>query len=63
MPGMGAVTEYSCVRSVPEIGTTFLEPYNMQLWEELVQINGPNLHRMHYKKDIRANYVICICGQ
>jgi hypothetical protein len=60
---MGAVTEYSCVRSVPGNGTTFLEPLNMQLWEELLQINGLTLRFMHYRKGIRANYAICLCGQ
>ena len=60
---MGAVTDYSGVCSVPENGTTFLEPYNMQLWEELLQIIGFTLRLMHYRKDIRANYAICLCGQ
>ena len=43
--------------------TTFLEPYNMQLWEDLLQINGINLRLIHYKKDIRTNYDVCICLQ
>ena len=60
---MGAVTEYSCVRSVPENGTTFLEPYNMQLWEELLRKNELTLRLMHHAKDIWANYAVCICGQ
>ena len=62
-PCLGAATECSCVRSVPANGTPFLEPYNMQLWEELLQINGFTLRLMHYQKDIRANYAICLCGQ
>ena len=35
----------------------------MQLWEELLRINGLTLCRMHQAKDIRANYAICIYGQ
>ena len=33
----------------------------MQLWEALLHINKINLCFMHYKKDIRANYTVCIC--
>ncbi len=51
------------MRSVPGTGTTFLEPYNMQLWEDSLQINEITLRLMHYKKDIRANYTVCICLQ
>jgi hypothetical protein len=40
-----------------------LKPYNMQLWEELLRINGLTLCLMHYPKDIRANYAVCVCGQ
>ena len=48
--------------SVPGNGATFLEPYNMQLWENLLEKNGLTLRLMHYQTDIRANYVVCLCG-
>ena len=63
MPRLGAATYYSWIRSVPVNGTTFLEPYNMQLWEDLLRINGLSFRLMHYTKDIRANVAVCICGQ
>ncbi len=34
----------------------------MQLWEDLLEINKLNLRLMHFKKDIRANYAVFICG-
>ena len=48
--------------SLPENVTTILEPYNTELWELLLEINWLILRMMHYKKDIRANYVVYICG-
>ncbi len=63
MPGLGAATYYSWIRSVPVNETTFLEPYNMQLWEDLLRINGLSFRLMHYAKDIRANFAVCNCGQ
>ena len=35
----------------------------MQLWEYLLEKNKLNRRLMHYKKDIRANYAVCICLQ
>ena len=35
----------------------------MQLWKELVRINGLTLRLMHNAKDIRANYAVCISRQ
>ena len=49
MAGLGAATYYSFLRAVPGNGTTFLEPYNMQLWEALLHIYEINLRFMHYK--------------
>ena len=40
-----------------------MEPYDMQLWEELLRINRLILRLMHYANDIRVNYAVCICGQ
>jgi hypothetical protein len=40
VPGLGAATYYNCVRSVPGNGTSFLEPYNMQLWKKWLRKNG-----------------------
>ncbi len=54
MPGLGAAAECSCVRPVPGNGFTCPDPYNMQLWDELLQINGLILRLMQCKKDIRA---------
>ena len=34
----------------------------MQLWENLLEINGLTLRLMQYQTDIRANYVVCLCG-
>ncbi len=48
--------------SLPGNVTTFLEPYNTELCELLLEINWLILRMMHYKKDIRANYVVYICG-
>ena len=41
----------------------FLEPYTMQLLEDLHKINGLTLCNMQYQNYIRANYAVCICGQ
>ena len=58
MPGLvAAAAQYTL--SIPGIRTAFLErTYNMQLWEDLLHINGINIRLMHYKKDIRANYAV-----
>ncbi len=33
----------------------------MQLWEEMLQINGITLRLMLHVNDIRASYATCIC--
>ena len=63
MPGLVAAAAQDTL-SIPGIRTAFLErTQNMQLWDDLLGIRGLRLHLMHYGRDIRANYAVCVCGK
>ncbi len=59
---VAAAAQYTL--SIPGIRTAFLErTWNMQLRDDLLRIRGLRLHLMHYGRDIRANYAVCLCGE
>ena len=56
---VAAAAQYTL--SIPGIRTAFLKrTWNMQLWDDLLRIRGLRLHLMHYGRDIRANYAVCL---
>ena len=60
----GFVVAAQCTLSISGIRTAFLErTYNMLLRDDLLRIRGLRLHLMHYGRDIRANYAVCVGGE
>ncbi len=63
MPSLVAAAA-RCTLSIPGIRTAFLErTWNMKLWDNLFRIRRLRLHLMHYARDIRINYAVCVCGE